>query len=286
MGVIMDDFYYEENSSKHVFIKILIILFIIGICIGIFLYYKNENTIKLKKITVELGTELSLNVDDYLINGKKNSKDYKLDLSNVDINKVGTYTYKVKYNKHTKIGTIVVKDTIKPNVTTEDIVIGINEDFDPSMLILSCDDLSLPCSVQLKDNKILDKLKNVGTYNVDIIVSDAYGNSVNKSAVVKVSETETLSNKKSNDLEYYNNNANDDTIEHVFFLKLDKAIEEDSKEFKEIYNEVAETDFEDYTDGEIYNTKLILAYNRYGYVIGIQVLVTYYDGTTKLLENR
>ena len=45
----MDDFYYEESNPKHVFIKCLGILFILGVCLGIFLYYKDRNTIKLKK---------------------------------------------------------------------------------------------------------------------------------------------------------------------------------------------------------------------------------------------
>ena len=49
MGIIMDDFYYEESNPKHVFIKCLIIALVIAICLGAFLFYKEKNTIKLKK---------------------------------------------------------------------------------------------------------------------------------------------------------------------------------------------------------------------------------------------
>ena len=39
-------------------------------------------------------------------------------------------------------------------------------------------------------------------------------------------------------------------------------------------------------DKEIYDIKLITVYNKYSYVIGFQVLATYTDGTTELLEKR
>lgn len=280
----MDDFYYEESNTKHVLLKCLIILFIIGFCIGFFLYHKNSNTIKLKNITIELGDELSKDVSDYLLTGVKNSNRYKLILNDVDVNSIGTYNYKVKYNKSSKTGKITIKDTKKPVVTTDNITIGVNEDFDLSILVNKCEDYSLPCSVNLKDQNDMEKLKTPGEYNIKLIISDAAGNSVESESKITVSENASLVSEKTKDLTYYTNSDNDNKLGHTLFVKFDKALYEDTEDFESIYTDLTLEDFSKYTDKSIRTTKLINAYNKYGYVIGIQVLVTYEDGTTELLE--
>lgn len=280
-----EDFYYEENNSKHIFIKCLIILFILGLSIGIFLFYKKEHTLKLKNITIEVGEQLSKNVNDYIINGNKYIDEYKLYINEVDIYKVGEYTYKVKYNKHTKKGIIKVVDKTKPEVTVNNITIGINEELNPDELLMSCKDNSLPCRVELSKSSDLKKLKVVGTHEIEIIVSDNVGNITKSIVQVTVSETETLSSLQTEDLNYYTNSENDDKIEHILFHKLDKALNEETLEYEGLIQEISSIDFSEYiSDKEIYDTKLITAYNKYGYVIGIQVLVTFTDGSTKLLE--
>lgn len=281
----MEEFYYEESNSKHVFLKCLVYLFIIGIAIGAFLFYKKENTIKLKNVTVEVGSELSTNIMDYLASGVKNADKYKLILSDVDISNVGKYTYKVKYNKHVEKGFINVKDTKNPVVELDNITVGVDEEFDPNLLLVRCDDYSMPCNVSFKNDKDKAKLSKVGAYNLEFNVSDAEGNITKSSAIITVSETETLSSKMTNDLEYYTNSENDDTIEHVFFKKLDKAIFEDTLEFEGMIQEISAIDFSLYVTNDIYSTRLITAYNKYGYVIGIQVEVTFNDGTKVLLED-
>ena len=153
-GYNMEDFYYEETDFKQVFLKCMIFLFIVGVCLGVFLYYKKENTLKLKNIKINLYEELSTNLEDYVKSGKF-SDEYKLYLNSVDNSKVGTYTYKVKYNKHVEYGKIIVQDNVKPIVETNKIVIGVNEKLNPNILITSCKDDSLPCSVELKNESDL-----------------------------------------------------------------------------------------------------------------------------------
>lgn len=283
----MEEFYYEEPVKKHLFLKCLIFIFIIGLIIGIFIYYKEKNTIKLKNMNIELGSKLSKDVNDYLKSGKRFSNEYKLYLDDVDVNTIGKYSYKVKYNKHTKTGYINVVDTTKPEVVIDDsIEIGINDIFDPNILITSCKDASLPCTATLKNDKDYDKLKNIGTYNIDIKISDTSNNYVIKNVTINVSENGDVSSKVSNDLNYYTNSENDDKIGHVLFVKLDKAINEDTLEYEGLIQETSTIDFSKYVDGEIYSTRLITAYNRYGYVIGIQVEVTLTNGDKKLIENK
>lgn len=279
----MDDFYYEETNTKHIFLKLMIYLFIFGIGLGIFLFYKNENTMELKNITVEVGDELSKNVDDYLKSGSKYSNDYKLYLNDVDTSIVGVYTYKIKYNKHTKTGKINVVDTTKPVVKLSEVTIGIDEEFQPSVVLESCDDVSLPCKIEFLNESDKNKLSSEGIYNIEFKISDNEGNTTTSSTLITVSSSETLSSKMTNDLEYYTNSENDDTIKHIFFEKLESAIFEDTLEYEGMIQEISAMDFSQYTDKEIYSTKLITAYNKYGYVIGIQVEVTYNDGTKELL---
>jgi len=283
MGINMEDFYYEESNPKHVFTKCLIILFVIGLCIGIFLYYKEKNTITLKRVTIELGDKLSTNVNDYLLTGEDFSEEYKLDLSSVDVNVIGKYKYKVKYNKYVKEGTIVIQDTTDPIVETTNIEMNIKEELEPRLLVSNCEDLSLPCSVTFVDEKIVEKLKIAGTYDVEIEVSDAAGNKVLATTKVTSNETATLTTLMSNDLEYYTNNLNDDTIEHILFEKFDRALDDDSHEFTRIIQETSALEFSEYTEGDIYSAKLVTAYNKYGYAIGLQVIVTHYDGTIEYL---
>jgi len=285
-GFNMEDFYYEETNSKYIFLKCLIYLFIIGVFVGIFLYLKRENTIKLKNISIEVGENLSNNIGDYLLSGKNNIDDYKLDISNVDIKTVGVYSYKVKYNKHTKTGTIKVKDTTKPVVELDSITIGVEEEFNTNLLLASCEDYSLPCVVEFKNENDSKLLKNAGVYNIDFIIKDSVGNKVEKETTITVSESETLSSRMSNDLEYYSNSEKDVELEHIFFKKLDKAIYEDTEEYEGMIHEISTIDFDSYVSGNIYSTKLITAYNKYGYVIGIQVEVTLDSGEKILLQDK
>lgn len=283
----MNDFYYEEPPHKHLFLKCMILLFIIGIIGGVSIYYKKQHTIKLKNITIEVGDVLSKDINDYLINGKKFSNEYKLYLNNVDVNTIGKYSYKVKYNKHTKTGYINVVDKTKPEVVFNDnVTINSNEDFNVNNLMLSCKDKSLPCTVTLTNENDYDKLKQTGNYSINVKVSDSAGNYITKKVNVTVTDDENMSSTMSNDLEYYTNSINDAKIDHVLFVKLEKAISENTLEFEGLLEDTSAIDFTKYVDKTIKDTRIITAYNKYGYVIGIQIEVTYLDGTKEIIENK
>ena len=279
----MDDFYYEEDNGK-VALKVFIIIFIIGVICGLFFYFKKHNTIKLRKVTIEVGSTISNNIDDYILSGKKIAANYTIDLSKVDSNKVGKYTYKVKYNKHTINGTINVVDKTAPTYLVDnDIVVGRSYSFEPSLFILNCSDYSLPCNVSFKNDSDIDKLKNVGEYTVPIVISDKYNNKKIENVTIKVVEGNSISSKSTDDLEYYTNSDNDDTLKRTMFLKLEKGIVDGSGEYEDIFAELSLTDFSLY-ETDISDTKMITVYNKYGYVIGFQVEITKQDGTKKLLE--
>ena len=280
----MEDFYYEEDSPKHIFLKLLTFIFLVGVIIGGFLYYKKINTIRLKNITIEVGSTLSNNIEDYVKKTNNNISKYKLYINSVNTNVVGKYTYKIRYKRYTKKGFIKVVDTKAPSVILDDnVIINTTDEFDPTIFVLKCEDYSLPCHVSLKNKKDIDKIKNVGDYKLDIVISDKVGNNVNKTVLLKVSNEDT-SSKVLDDLDYYTNSINDEKIEHTLFRTLNKAINEDTLEYEGLIQEISSLDFSKYVNKNIYSTKLITVYNKYGYVIGFQVEVTYNDGTKELLK--
>ena len=69
-----EDFYIEDHYKRNVVIVILIILLVIG---GLYYGYKNyykKNYLKVKDVTVELGSKLSTDIKDYI---KAPQKDYQ-----------------------------------------------------------------------------------------------------------------------------------------------------------------------------------------------------------------
>ena len=79
------------------------------------------NEIKIKKITLEINTPLSVDIKDYLENADKISEDtlkqLKIDTSLVNINQAGTYKYIITYDNQQYNGEIIIKEKELPNVT-------------------------------------------------------------------------------------------------------------------------------------------------------------------------
>lgn len=78
------------------------------------------NEIRVKDITIEINTPLSVDIKDYLANvdSLSNSiiKALKLDTSMVNINQAGTYTYTISFKKKKYNGNIIVKEKQLPKV--------------------------------------------------------------------------------------------------------------------------------------------------------------------------
>lgn len=69
------------------------------------------NEIKLKDINIEVGSTLSTNTADYLLNPEDIDESIinrlNLDISNVNNNSVGSYTYTITYNKKIYNGSVI-----------------------------------------------------------------------------------------------------------------------------------------------------------------------------------
>lgn len=276
------DFYIEDTSPWKIAIIIIIVAALIGG--GIFAYYKyfRDNIVKLKEVNVELGEKLPTDIDSYI--SAKNINDYKLDVSNVSVdeegktNVRGEYSYKVSRNGEIKKGKVYVVDTIKPVVETVDITVGVKENFEPSEFLKSCDDLSLPCVATYKNKNDITLNDNAGTYDVDLIISDAAGNSVTKKVKLTVSTETTLEKQKASDLTPTKTSLEDDNVwNKTYTLKLTSGVDPETEEFVKQVSELSAKEYQ--FDKQIAKKEIIEIYNKYDYVIGFSIMVTFDDNS-------
>lgn len=275
------DFYIEESSPLKVILAIIFFLGLIGGGLYYYFNYHKEIAIKLKNVTVELGTKIPNKIEDYI--ECDNPESYKLDTSSVIIDdngnttSTGEYSYKVMRDGKIKKGKIYVKDTIVPNVEVIDLNVGVKENFIAMDFVSKCEDLSLPCSVKFRNINDEKLSQNEGNYNLDIVISDAEGNSITKNVKLIVSGENVLANKKASDLEFNHLSENDPSWDKTYTLKLEKAINENGMAFNETIEDLSLKEY--LFDKEISDKKVLVAYNKYNYAIGFSIKYTFIDNT-------
>ncbi len=178
---------FEEESNKKTKAKldkkilIIILIFILISAIGFGVYYflttaklSVSGTLTTNDLTFELGQTLSQNIEDYAtITGFK-KEDCTLDLSNVDTTTVSTYKYYVSCGNEKKEGTIIIDDTVVPQLVLNDLIVLPNTEIKPEDFVEQCIDAS-KCTFKFNgDYQALTK--NVGEYDIEIEASDAFNN--------------------------------------------------------------------------------------------------------------
>ena len=152
--------------------------------------------IKLKNITIEVNTPLSVKIIDYLDSAVSDEvlANLKLDTSSVNVTEVGTYNYTIAYNKKTYQGLIIVKAKEQTNTTLQSITlktlnikIGTPLSTDLSTYVIE------PLTEELKATMLLD-LSNVnvnktGSYQYTI----TYNNSIYTGTITVTEDQPTLS---------------------------------------------------------------------------------------------
>lgn len=179
-------------------ISILSLIVIIGLC-GFAYYYFNHKTDKDFEpinLTIELGNSLPIRVSSYVkpgVGGEVTDELlYKVDTSDVVIDEVGTYNFRVTYSGITKVGTIKIEDTTAPTLEVRDQVIIVEgTEYDAKTFVKDCVDPN-GCNYSFQDSETPNKYKTAGLYNVYIVATDAFDNSVTKQASLFI-ESETNS---------------------------------------------------------------------------------------------
>lgn len=170
-----------KKNNKLIFI-ILIVVLIAGVGFGIYYFLTMAKTkapianVNIKEIKLELGNEISQNIDDYVTITGYNRNDCTLDTKNISTNKVGTYKFYVSCGSQKVEGTAIVDDTTSPEVITNEVIVLPNSTVAATDFIDSCLDASI-CTYKISDEENLKtSLKEIGEHNIEIIVSDEYNN--------------------------------------------------------------------------------------------------------------
>lgn len=184
---------------------IVFTIMVVGI-VGVVLLDRQKEEPQIKELRVELGGKLTNNIKDYLEN-----KDFRYDeyeLSNSEYkDKVGKYSYIVSKKKRSVLdkvlkkktiyyGNIYVVDTVSPVLEVKDIEIKQGEEINLNSFVESCTDLS-ECSISSPDeSKLIEMQSKVGEYDLNIVGTDKYGNTVQKKVHLKVNEVPKVEVKK------------------------------------------------------------------------------------------
>ena len=167
----------KNNKKTMIFVLLLLLVAIVGFGVYYFLTTVKKagtKSITPKEVKIELGTSLSKNMEDYVtILGYKKSA-CSINLENVNVNKVSTYKYTVTCEKSSIEGLVIVDDTTKPEAKVTDLIVVKDATLKAEDFIEECKDAST-CSYRFQTN-VEGLTRNLGDYDVEIVVSDEYNN--------------------------------------------------------------------------------------------------------------
>lgn len=173
----------QQVQNRTALISLLIIIALAGA----FYWYKNHPTEKDFQplhVEVEIGESLPIRTSSYVKPGIGKEVDelqYALDLSDVVLEEVGDYNFRVTYKNITKTGILSIVDTKAPDLTVRNFSIREGETYDASSFVLDCKDPN-GCNYSFLDTETTKKITSPGSHTVYVVATDAFQNSVTKQA--------------------------------------------------------------------------------------------------------
>lgn len=166
----------KKGGKLLAFLLILILIVALGAGSYYFINVKHifdKSSVQIKDLTVEQGVPLSENINDYATFSNTSSSNCIQDLSKVDIDVAGTYTYTIKCGEKEYTGKITVKDTtppiakVKANVSQLDEISNVTAE----SFVDSC--YGEECSAVLSQEL---NITNKGIYPIKLDITDANAN--------------------------------------------------------------------------------------------------------------
>ena len=173
----------KKKGNKLIFVMIIVLcIAAVGVGVYILLNISNEPSVVVtpREVTIEVGSEVSSNIDDYATFSGIASSSCSLDTSSItSTEEVGAiYNFNITCNGVTYTGTATVVDTTDPVVELRDVTVEVGGSVAEEDFIASCTDAS-GCSYEFSDSEALSGyLESANDYHVDIIVRDEYDNEV------------------------------------------------------------------------------------------------------------
>ena len=183
----------RKKTNKLIFV-IIIVLALAAVGVGVYIFLnlaKNKAPlVTIKNVQIELGSEISTNIDDYAFFRNVDKATCSLDTTNLKSDILDAqYNFTINCRDMGNYrGTVTVVDTTKPEVVTKDLEIGVNGTVIAENFIESCDDAS-ECSYSFQDEeKVKEDITKAGEYEIEISVKDKANNEVIVKAKLTVSE--------------------------------------------------------------------------------------------------
>lgn len=182
----------KNKMNKTIFVLIIVLaLTAVAVSVYILLHMANVNkvVVNTKNIELEIGSSVSIDINDYATFKNIDSSSCSLDTTAVTDTSVlnAEYTYKVICGALSYTGNIKIVDTVKPEVTLKDVTVAVNGNVSADLFILECAD-STECSYAFKEEaKVKEYLKSPESYRVAIVVKDEAGNETEVTGTLTVS---------------------------------------------------------------------------------------------------
>lgn len=189
----------KKPVNKTIFVLIIVLVIAaIGVAVYVLLGISGKKVnggsspIILKEVNIELGGEISTNINEYATFKGISSNNCSLNTSKIGSELNETYPFIITCNGINYEGKAKVIDTTSPEVITKEVTTSINSEIKPADFIESCTDAT-ECSFEFKDETaVKELLKTVGIYKnqVVIIAKDTTGNQKEINASLIVSDKE------------------------------------------------------------------------------------------------
>lgn len=185
----------EKKKKSNAWFVILVIILILIVGALVFYYLKVskgtlDKAVTPKDITIEVGTELSADINDYAEFSSISSNNCILNTKEVDSSKLGTYEYRITCGTKSYSGSVYVKDTMSPLVTTKILVKKVGDTVKPEDFIEKCEETTSCTYAYSNAEEVNTSLSQAGTYNIGIIVNDENNNSTTVEAKLVVIESD------------------------------------------------------------------------------------------------
>lgn len=292
-----EEYYFEESNPKKIkiiIIAIIVVLIIISL-IGFFMKKKYTFNIK-REVSYEVGETIIKDLNKYVTSKIIDEEDYKISFNNVPmdndiLNKVGEYTYTVKYKNLSKKGTIKVVDKVAPKVEVIDLYISKGSTYSEDDFILSCEDYSKPCLVSYAKEEY-GQYKEDGEYTIKLVIKDQENNEITKEAKLIIGDIDN--SKIRNDLEIDHIDPEFSDYDNSMTIRYDKAVDsselDSNSEFEKLL-ELIGSDLhsyisEDFNNNLIEETDIIKIYNKYNFIIGFSIRIKLDNGLVFYLTDK
>ena len=209
----------KKNGNKLIFVLIIVLaIAAVGVAVYILLHITNKKPVITKTIELEIGSNLSGNINDYAVFDGVDSSTCSLDTSQVKSTDVygSEYTYTITCNEDKYTGIIKIVDTISPEVKTKELAVTINSEINAQDFVDLCNDKT-KCSYSFKDeNLVKENIKKAGTYKVEVVVKDEANNEIVVTSNLVVTDLFLIcTNKKSLNNETYKFGINDSMFNKI-----------------------------------------------------------------------